>query len=159
MQLYQEHKHDASSTGDALSTPKKLLWGNRGETLKLEDELLQSKMRHMETLTETKELRLKVMELETQIQVSTNQLRRQDEEIKKQREALEAAEMRDRESAARLLEEQRRYADLESQMKDELLNARIRDAEKAQAVAELRQKISQLELKVCSIKYFHRFIS
>lgn len=88
------------------------------------------------------------MELETQVQVSTNQLRRQDEEIKKQREQLEAAELRDREAAARLLEEQRRYADLESKMKDELMNARIRDAEKAQVIAELTQKIGQLELKV-----------
>lgn len=88
------------------------------------------------------------MELETQVQVSTNQLRRQDEEIKKQRESLEAAELRDREAAARLLEEQRRYSDLESKMQDELMKAKISDAEKTQAVAELTQKISQLELKV-----------
>lgn len=88
------------------------------------------------------------MELETQVQVSTNQLRRQDEEIKKQRELLEAAELKDREAAARLLDEQRRYADLESKMQEELMNARIRDAEKAQVIAELTQKISQLELKV-----------
>lgn len=91
------------------------------------------------------------MELETQVQVGTNQLRRQDEEIKKQRELLETAELKDRESAARLLDEQRRYADLESKMKDELMSARIRDAEKAQAIAELTQKIGQLELKVSSL--------
>lgn len=88
------------------------------------------------------------MELETQVQVGTNQLRRQDEEIKKLRELLETAELKDRDAAARLLEEQRRYTDLESKMKDELMNAKIRDAEKAQTVAELAQKISQLELKV-----------
>lgn len=88
------------------------------------------------------------MELETQVQVGTNQLRRQDEEIKKQRDLLEKAELKDREAAARLLDEQRRYADLESKMKDELMSARIRDAEKAQAIAELTQKIGQLELKV-----------
>lgn len=88
------------------------------------------------------------MELETQVQVSTNQLRRQDEEIKKQREQLETAELKDREAAARLLDEQRRYADLDSKMQEELMNARIRDAEKAQMIAELSQKISQLELKV-----------
>lgn len=90
------------------------------------------------------------MELETQVQVGTNQLRRQDEEIKKQREALEMAELRDRNAAARLLEEQRRYSNLESEMQDELMKARISDAEKTQSVAELTQKISQLELKVGS---------
>ena len=88
------------------------------------------------------------MELETQVQVSTNQLRRQDDEIKKLRELLEVAEMRDREAASRLLEENRRYTDLESRMRDELMSAKIRDAERTQTVAELTQKISQLELKV-----------
>lgn len=92
------------------------------------------------------------MELETQVQVSTNQLRRQDEEIKKQRELLELAKYHDRDAAARILEEQRRYSDLESKMQDELMSARIRDAEKAQALAELTQKISQLELKVTKPK-------
>lgn len=91
------------------------------------------------------------MELETQVQVSTNQLRRQDEEIKKQREGLETAELRDREAAARLLEEQRRYSDLESKMQDELMKAKISDAEKTQQIAELMQKIGQLELKVSTI--------
>lgn len=115
---------------------------------------MTTRIREMETLTEVKELRLKVMELETQVQVGTNQLRRQDEEIKKHREALEVAETRDREAAARLLEEQRRYADLESKMQDELMKAKISDAEKTQAVAELTQKISQLELKVSHIERF-----
>lgn len=96
------------------------------------------------------------MELATQVQVSTNQLRRQDEEIKKQREQLESAELRDREAAARLLDEQRRYADLESKMKEELMKARIEDAEKAQLIAELTQKIGQLKLQV-SFKYFGFF--
>lgn len=88
------------------------------------------------------------MELETQVQVSTNQLRRQDEENKKLREELEEAGIRERDAAAKLLEQQRRYDDLETKMQEELMNARIRDAEKAQQIAELSQKISQLELKV-----------
>ncbi|XP_008191344.2 ecotropic viral integration site 5 ortholog isoform X2 [Tribolium castaneum] len=145
----QEHKQEPTASGEPHSTPKKLLfWENRNnETQKLEDELMTTRIREMETLTEVKELRLKVMELETQVQVSTNQLRRQDEEIKKQRDELEKAELRDREAAARLLEEHRRYSDLESKMQDELMKARISDAEKTQAIAELTQKISQLELK------------
>ncbi|XP_019864834.1 ecotropic viral integration site 5 ortholog isoform X2 [Aethina tumida] len=147
--LQEQRQDNSNSSNDALSTPKKLLfWENRhNETQKLEEELMTTRIREMETLTEVKELRLKVMELETQVHVSTNQLRRQDDEIKKQRESLESAELRDRDAAARLLEEQRRYSDLESKMQDELMRARISDAEKTQAIAELTQKISQLELK------------
>ncbi|XP_017773983.1 PREDICTED: ecotropic viral integration site 5 ortholog isoform X2 [Nicrophorus vespilloides] len=148
----QDGRQDSSSSlsmaSDALSTPKKLLWGGgRNETQKLEEELMTTRIREMETLTEVKELRLKVMELETQVQVGTNQLRRQDEEIKKQKELLETAELKDRDCASNQLIERRRYADLESRMKDELMKARISDTEKTQAIAELTQKISQLELK------------
>ena len=47
-------------------------------------------------------------------------------------------------------EAQRKYADLESRMKEDLMMARIRDAENTQCVAELTQKISSLEYKVGS---------
>ncbi|KYN29205.1 hypothetical protein ALC57_01327 [Trachymyrmex cornetzi] len=76
----QEHR-SAQSAPAADSTPKKLLfWENRGhEVQKFEEDLMTTRIREMEALTEVKELRLKVMELETQVQVATNQLRRQDE--------------------------------------------------------------------------------
>jgi len=63
----QEHRVEATPPPD--STPKKLLfWENRGnETQRLEEELMTTRIREMEVLTELKELRLKVMELETQV--------------------------------------------------------------------------------------------
>ncbi len=45
-------------------------------------------------------------------------------------------------------EAKRKYADLESRMKEDLLLTKIRDAENTQCVAELTQKISSLEYKV-----------
>lgn len=110
----------------------------------------------MEALAEVKELRLKVMELETQVQVATNQLRRQDEVGKVLKEDLETALAREKDLAVKLKEQQYKYSDLESKMKDEAMMARIRDAEHAQQVAELTQKISLLELKVHTISYVLR---
>lgn len=75
---------------------------------KLEEDLMTTRIREMETLTELKELRLKVMELETQVQVSTNQLRRQDEEYKKTKSELEEALIREREMANKAREQQHR---------------------------------------------------
>lgn len=49
------------------------------------------------------------MELETQVQVSTNQLRRQDEEGKKVKEELEAALMREKEMSNKAREQQHRW--------------------------------------------------
>jgi hypothetical protein len=48
--------------------------------------------------------------------VSTNQLRRQDEENKNLREELERAENREREHVTKLREENHRYTDLESKV-------------------------------------------
>ncbi|CAB3384385.1 Hypothetical predicted protein [Cloeon dipterum] len=143
----QEHKQDSLPAPD--STPKKLLfWENRGSDMqKVEEELMTTRIREMETLAELKELRLKLMELETQVQVSTNQLRRQDEENKRLRESLEQAAQLEREHHARMREQLHRYADLESQMKEQQMLARIREAENTQSVAELTQKISRLQMK------------
>lgn len=57
------------------------------------------------------------MELETQVQVSGNQLKRQDEDKKDLREQLEMAEQREREMAAKLREQQYKYSDLESKVR------------------------------------------
>lgn len=147
----QDHKHDTSQPPD--STPKKfpLFWDSSkaNETHKLEEELMTTRIREMETLTELKELRLKVMELETQVQVSTNQLRRQDEEQKKVRNDLDEALTRERDLSNKAREQQHRYSDLESRMKDELMNVKIKFTEQSQTVAELKQEISRLETKVC----------
>ncbi|XP_059470176.1 ecotropic viral integration site 5 ortholog isoform X2 [Neocloeon triangulifer] len=143
----QEHKQESTPAAD--STPKKLLfWENRGSDMqKVEEELMTTRIREMETLAELKELRLKLMELETQVQVSTNQLRRQDEENKRLRESLEQDAQREREHHARMREQLHRYSDLESQMKEQQMLARIREAENTQSVAELTQKISRLQMK------------
>ncbi|RZF32375.1 hypothetical protein LSTR_LSTR001839 [Laodelphax striatellus] len=147
----QEHRSEPPPAPD--STPKKIVgnllsWESRNsEMQRVEEELMTTRLREMEALTELKELRLKVMELETQVNVSGNQLKRQDEENKNIKEKLEAAETREKDLNARLREQQHKYTDLESKIKDDQMMARIRDAEHTQCVAELTQKISILELK------------
>ncbi|KAL1116980.1 hypothetical protein AAG570_004308 [Ranatra chinensis] len=144
----QEHRQEPPPAPD--STPKKLglFWDNRSaDTQHLEGELMTTRLKEMEAIMELKELKLKVMELETQVQVSGNQMKRQDEDNKKLTEQLEACELKMKEQTARCRDHMHKYSDLESKMKDELMMARIRDAESSQLVAELTQKISRLELK------------
>ncbi|XP_055526512.1 ecotropic viral integration site 5 ortholog isoform X4 [Wyeomyia smithii] len=143
-----EQRNEAAQSSE--SGAKKLLFWESSRTQdmqKLEEELMTTRIREMETLTELKELRLKVMELETQVQVSTNQLRRQDEESKRVKEELEEALIRERELSNKAREQQHRYSDLESRMKDELMNVKIKFTEQSQTVAELKQEISRLETK------------
>lgn len=56
------------------------------------------------------------MELETQVQVSGNQLRRQDEDNKAVHEQLELAETKQRDLVVKLREQQHKYTDLESKV-------------------------------------------
>ena len=78
----------------------------------------------------------------------SNQLKRQGEEIARLRETLEITKVKENSLKCTLKNAERQYADLESKMKENLVMARIRDAENTQCLAELTQKISSLEYKV-----------
>ncbi|XP_077301683.1 ecotropic viral integration site 5 [Arctopsyche grandis] len=149
----QENRAESNSsiqTSDVMSTPKKLFraWENRtGDAQRREEDLMTIRIRDMETLTEMKELRLKVMELETHVQVSTNQLRRQDEEKKTLKEDIERAQQKERELLSKLKESDHKSCDLESKNKYEQMMANIRKAEDTQTIAELKQEISVLKMK------------
>lgn len=155
-QLWTKHVQDQhgdkseAAKPDVTSTPSKklgLFWDRSGEAAKLEEELMTTKLHETAAVAELKEARLKVMELETAVQVSTNQMKRQEEENKRLQEALDAAEANIRTMQSQLGDHKRKYTDLESQMKEEKMLARIREAEKSQSLAELTQKISSLEFK------------
>ncbi|KAL1456173.1 hypothetical protein WDU94_000921 [Cyamophila willieti] len=144
----QERKPDPAPAPD--STPKKignLLNWNSTETQRLEEDLMSTRLREMEAVTELKQLRLKVMELETQVQVSGNQLKRQDEDNKTLADKLDTIQAKVKELTNKLKEQQHKYSDLESKIKDEQMTWKIREAEHTQTVAELTQKISRLETK------------
>ncbi|XP_061382612.1 ecotropic viral integration site 5 ortholog isoform X5 [Danaus plexippus] len=153
----QEHRQETPTppaqsnvVSDIMATPKKLLraWEGRSTDMqKVEEELMTVKIREIEALTELKELRLKEMELRTQVQVSTNQLRRQDEELRQLREELDAALQRERALVTRQREFQHKYADLESKAKYESMQANIRNMEDAQRIAELETEVSEYKLK------------
>lgn len=121
-QRNHEHQNQAAASATttavdatAAAAKKLMFWDTSGQKSsnelhqkQLEEELMSTRIREMETLTELKELRLKVMELETQVQVSTNQLRRQDEEAKRVRDELETALQREKDAAGKAREQQHR---------------------------------------------------
>ena len=151
------------------STPKKflgsLLEGKSG-TAKLEEELMSTRLREVAGFAELKELRLRVMELETQVklmllfytnlwkslifqtQLSLNQLKRQTATVSTLNSEVEEKEKKLKEQQDQLDESQRIFSDLEGKLKDQNVRERIRDVEKAQSIAELKQIIANLEFQV-----------
>lgn len=118
------------------------------EINKLKTELMSAKLREAEAFSDLKELRQKVMELETQNNVTMNQIRRQADEMKKLQEQYDDVIERERQAHALLNREKSKFSDLDFQMKEQQMMKRIKELEQTQLVAELRQKISSLETKV-----------
>ena len=94
--MWQKHLKRAeapSGQAEVPSTPKKLLGSllepSKSEVTKMEEELMSNRLKEVEAMAELKELRLKVMYLETQTHVYHNQLKRQGEEVDKLTEDLD----------------------------------------------------------------------
>jgi len=145
-----KRSENPSPQSEVPSTPKKLLGSlleGKSEASKFEEELMSLKIREVEGVAELKELRLKVMDLETQTHVSHNQLKRQNEEVKKLNDLLDDSNKKNMDLQFKVREAERKFTDLEGKLKEDLMMARIRDTENTQCVAELTQKISNLEFK------------
>ncbi|XP_074600959.1 ecotropic viral integration site 5 [Brevipalpus obovatus] len=116
------------------------------EIIKLKQELMTAKLREAEAVAELKELRQRVMELETQNQVSLNQIRRQAEEINKIRREQDSISDQRVNFSKELQQERQKYIELDSKFKEQQFMNRIKDMEQTQIIAELRQKVSALEV-------------
>ncbi|UMM39010.1 hypothetical protein L5515_016236 [Caenorhabditis briggsae] len=113
----------------------------------LEDQLMGVRIKEADTLAELKEMRQKVMELETQNHVCTNQLKRQDEEMKRVREESDVLVKKRRELEDELKEEKEKMYNKESELSEQRMNDRLKYSEAMQTIQDLRSSISQLELK------------
>ncbi|CAL8111503.1 unnamed protein product [Orchesella dallaii] len=144
LQEQEDSNADKKGTGTPLGN---LFTSSRMDVQRLEEEVMSLKLREMHTIIELKEHRLKIMELETQVQVTTNQLKRQEDESRRLKEELESSFAQNKDYQSKLKEERRRYSDLESKLKEDSVHARIKDAEKSQRMFDLSQVISSLQLK------------
>ena len=83
-----------------------------------------------------------------QTKLSVNQLKRQTTTVTTLIEELEEKAKKEKEQQDQLEESQRKFIDLEGKLKEQTVRERIRDVEKAQSIAELKQVISNLEFQV-----------
>ncbi|KAL3989664.1 hypothetical protein ACH3XW_28580 [Acanthocheilonema viteae] len=113
----------------------------------LEDQLMGVRIREADTVAELKEMRQKVMELETQNHVCTNQLKRQDEEMKRLREEKNDILQCQKELSDQIKEERRKAIEVESELKERAVMERLKYSEAMQHIADLKQTITHLELK------------
>ncbi|XP_025111663.1 EVI5-like protein isoform X3 [Pomacea canaliculata] len=120
---------------------------SKAEVRHLQEEVMTIKLREARVLTDLKETKQKVMELETQNQICQNQIRRMDDDNKTLRQQLAQAADRERDLRVTIKELERKLGDVESTRKEEAMMARIKEAESVQLIAELRQKIAEIDIQ------------
>lgn len=118
------------------------------EIQSLEEELLKVKMREAETQSEMKSLNLKLMQLDTEKQVAYNQIKRQDEEIRKLNCQITLMCEKEQESKSQLMEYRRQLDDKEALLKESMMTHRIQEIEDASVIAELKQRVASLEVQI-----------
>ncbi|XP_074077773.1 ecotropic viral integration site 5 protein homolog isoform X4 [Macrotis lagotis] len=139
----EEHwqRHLARTTGRWKDPPRKNAMNE------LQDELMTIRLREAETQAEIKELKQRMMEMETQNQINSNHLRRAEQEVSSLQGKVQCLSAENRELLSQLSEARRKQAETEYKNKEEVMAVRLREADSIAAVAELRQHIAELEIQ------------
>ncbi|NXB74811.1 EVI5 protein, partial [Donacobius atricapilla] len=139
----EEHwqRHLARTTGRWKDPPRK------NAVNELQDELMTVRLREAETQAELKETKQRMMEVETQNQINSNHLRRAEQEVTNLQEKVQYLSAQNKGLLAQLNEAKRRQAEIECKSKEEVMAARLREADRIASVAELQQHIAELEIQ------------
>ncbi|XP_042339664.1 ecotropic viral integration site 5 protein homolog isoform X4 [Plectropomus leopardus] len=139
----EEHwqRHLARTAGRWKDSPRK------NTTSELQDELMSVRLREAEAQAELRETRQRMLELETQNQIHSNQLRRAEQESRCLQECVQTLTVQNKDLHAQLQEIKRRQAEIECKSKEEVMAVRLREADNIAAMAELQQQISELEIQ------------
>lgn len=150
--MWQKHLKVADGSepiSEMPSTPKKLLGslleGGWGGQTRREEELMTTRLREVEGLAELKELRLKIMGLETQTKVLENQLERQNQAVSRLSGELNDAGKREGEKVLLLKERETMVVELEGRLRENQMVELGREEERKRRVAELSQEVDRLE--------------
>nr|XP_039322618.1 EVI5-like protein isoform X1 [Saimiri boliviensis boliviensis] len=122
-------------------SPRKLVLGE------LQDELMSVRLREAQALAEGRELRQRVVELETQDHIHRNLLNRVEAERAALQEKLQYLAAQNKGLQTQLSESRRKQAEAECKSKEEVMAVRLREADSMAAVAEMRQRIAELEIQ------------
>ncbi|XP_036056398.1 ecotropic viral integration site 5 protein homolog isoform X3 [Onychomys torridus] len=139
----EEHwqRHLARTSGRWKDPPKK------NAVNELQDELMSIRLREAETQAEIREMKQRMMEMETQNQINSNQLRRAEQEVNSLQEKVHSLSAKNKGLLTQLSEAKRRQAEIECKNKEEVMAVRLREADSIAVVAELQQHIAELEIQ------------
>ncbi|XP_066453449.1 ecotropic viral integration site 5 protein homolog isoform X2 [Eleutherodactylus coqui] len=139
----EEHwqRHLARTTGRWKDPPKK------NTVNELQDELMSVRLREAERQADVREMKQRMMELDTQNQINSNHLRRAEKEVNSLQAKVQCLTTENKSLQNQLTEAKRRQAETECKNKEEVMAVRLREADSIAAVAELQQRIAELRFQ------------
>ncbi|XP_070532502.1 ecotropic viral integration site 5 protein homolog isoform X2 [Ptychodera flava] len=142
------HKHLQRTISRRNEVQKK----NNVESRALQDELMTLKLREAESYASLKETKQRVMQLETLNQVSSNQLRRSEEERIHLKADLEAALAREQELQQQMNSANKRLANLEAKNQEILTKGQLNNSETEETIKCLKYRITELQAEVMQLR-------
>ncbi|CAI9534631.1 unnamed protein product [Staurois parvus] len=153
LQVMREGQQQVTELTDrwqALSSRGGGIWKDsprKSATGDLQDEVMSSRLREVHAQSETRELRQRVLILESQEVMHEKQLSRLEKECKELREKLQSEAAQHKALQTQMNEDKRKHAVTECKNKEEVMAVRLREADSMAAVAEMRQRIAELEIQ------------
>ncbi|KAM9857089.1 EVI5-like protein [Aulostomus maculatus] len=144
-QRWQHHMSRGSSTGGGgghwKESPKKNAMNE------LQDKLMTIRLREAQAQAELREVKLKALQLESQNQIHSKLISRNEQERSALQDRLQMLANQNKALQAQLNEMKRKQAESDCKSKEEVMAVRLREADSMAAMAELRQKIAELEIQ------------
>ncbi|XP_075898699.1 EVI5-like protein isoform X2 [Nelusetta ayraudi] len=144
-QRWQHHMSRGSSTGGGgghwKESPKKNAMNE------LQDKLMTVRLREAEAQAELREVKLNALQLESQNQIHSKLIGRNEQERSALQDRLQMLANQNKALQAQINEMKRKQAELDCKSKEEVMAVRLREADSMAAMAELRQKIAELEIQ------------
>ncbi|XP_067876954.1 EVI5-like protein isoform X2 [Heterodontus francisci] len=134
-------RHHARTGGRWKDSPRK------NATNELHNELMTVRFSEAQAQAELRELRHKVLELETQNQVNSSLLNRTEQAYTGLQDKLQYITAQNKGLQTQLSETRRKQAEVDCKNKEEVMAVRFREADSIAAIAELRQRIAELEIQ------------
>ncbi|XP_046899501.1 EVI5-like protein isoform X1 [Hypomesus transpacificus] len=113
----------------------------------LQDKLLTVRLREAQAQADLREVKLKALQLESQNQINSKLIGRHEQEGVAQQERIQVLANQNKGLQTQLNEMKRKQSEFDCKSKEEVMEARLRDAESMAAMAELRQKVAELEIQ------------
>ncbi|XP_066426467.1 EVI5-like protein isoform X1 [Molothrus aeneus] len=121
--------------------------GRWKEPRALHEAVLGVQLRESQAQAELRALRQRVLHLETQGRIQRSVLGRAEQACAGLREQLRAAAAQSQGLQAQLSESHRKHAEAQCKSKEEVMAVRLREADSMAALAEMRQRVAELEIQ------------